>query len=143
VPEIRFDFAEVFPADDDLSRWVMSLSIALGDLRTAARYATRDEQPDHERVYFIRQFASHMRELVKVMELGPQRSEALRAFVDETLSDEGRRAYGTALDLIRRPLALRPGVTMFDERHAPRRDGRRGSARRGRLPPRRRRQHAG
>jgi hypothetical protein len=53
---------------DEVARYVMRLSMALGDLRVAGEYAVREDQPDHERLYFVRLFASHMREAVLVLD---------------------------------------------------------------------------
>jgi hypothetical protein len=63
-----FRIGEVFPADDRLARYVMRLSMALGDLRTAAHYATRNRQRVDERLYFVRLTASHLRELVILLD---------------------------------------------------------------------------
>lgn len=46
----------------------MRLSTALGDLRIAGHYATRRRQNVAERVYFVRLLASHMREIVLIMD---------------------------------------------------------------------------
>jgi hypothetical protein len=46
----------------------MRLSIALGDLRIAGQYATRHRQRYAERLYFVRLTASHLRELVILLD---------------------------------------------------------------------------
>jgi hypothetical protein len=47
----------------------MRLSMALGDLRIAlATYATREEQPMHERLYFVRVTSQHVREVVGLLD---------------------------------------------------------------------------
>lgn len=46
-----------------------TLSIALGDLRIVGKYVPRDDQHDHERIYFVRIMASHLREIVKVIDI--------------------------------------------------------------------------
>jgi hypothetical protein len=63
-----FRMGEAFPAEDRLARYVMRLSMALNDLRIAARYATRARQREPERLYFIRLTASHLRELVILLD---------------------------------------------------------------------------
>jgi hypothetical protein len=59
---------EVFPSDERVSRLVMRLSMALGDLRIAPKYATRDKQTPYERLYFVRLMAMHLRELLPVVD---------------------------------------------------------------------------
>ena len=63
-----FRIGDAFPADDPVSRFVMRLSMALGDIRVAIDYAVREEQPDHERLYFVRLAAMHLRELVLLID---------------------------------------------------------------------------
>lgn len=62
-----FRHRDVFDPDDPAARYVMRLSIALGDLRIVSKYATRRRQPNAERVYFVRLLASHLREIVVLM----------------------------------------------------------------------------
>src|SRR3954466_7735677 len=64
---LEFRIGEAFPDRDGMARYVMRVSMALGDLRVAGEYAVRDDQPDYERLYFIRLFASHMREAVLLL----------------------------------------------------------------------------
>jgi hypothetical protein len=111
---LEFCIGEVFPANDELARWVMSLSIALCDLRVAAVYAVREEQPDYERGYFVRMLVSHMRELVKVLVVAVEKRDALRDFV-AGLPPEVRAHYDEMQRLIERPMVLRPKTTLFDE----------------------------
>jgi hypothetical protein len=100
MPELRFKFGEAFPAHDPIALWVMNLSIALGDLRIVGKYATRNEQPPHERIYFIRVFASHLREIVKLLVLDPRDREDVREFVNglDTEAQDARRAVEQKLD---------------------------------------------
>ena len=58
-----------FGPDDPVAMFVATLSIALGDLRIVGKYVPRDDQPDHERIYFVRIMASHLREIVKVIDI--------------------------------------------------------------------------
>jgi len=63
---LRFEFriGDVFDPDDRLARYLVRLSIALGDLRIAgATYLVREDQPLHERMYFMRLTATHLHEL--------------------------------------------------------------------------------
>ena len=48
--------------------YVMRLSMALVDLKIVAGYATRRRQRQGERVYFVRLFSLHMREIVKLLD---------------------------------------------------------------------------
>jgi hypothetical protein len=81
VPTLRFKMGAVFPADDPVARFVMACSIALGDLRVAADYAVRPDQPDHERIYFVRLLISHMREAVKLVVFEHRDREEVQTFV--------------------------------------------------------------
>jgi hypothetical protein len=63
-----FRIGDAFPADDRFARYVMRLSIALGDLRIAGHYATRARQRFDERLYFVRLTSSHLRELVMLLD---------------------------------------------------------------------------
>jgi hypothetical protein len=112
---IEFCLGEVFPAEDELAQCVMTLSIGLGDLRTVIRYTVREDQSDAERLFFVRLFASHMRELVKAIALGVERKESLRDFVENTLSEEGRAAFDQLQPMLAAPFETRPEVTLLDE----------------------------
>ena len=59
---------DAFPADDVVARYVMRLSMALGDVRVAMDYLVREEQPPYERLYFVRLAALHLRELVLLID---------------------------------------------------------------------------
>jgi hypothetical protein len=63
-----FNVGDVFPADDRMARYVMRLSLALGDMRLVADYAVRSRQRNYERLYFVRLLASHLRELVLLLD---------------------------------------------------------------------------
>jgi hypothetical protein len=112
---LEFCIGEVFPANDELAQWVMSLSIALGDLRLAGVYAVREEQEDYERGYFVRMLVSHMRELVKVLVVAVAQRAALGDFVDNKLSPETRAHFEEMQRLIAEPMKLRPDHTLLDE----------------------------
>jgi hypothetical protein len=68
VARHRFRLGDAFPADDRMAAYVMRLSMALGDLRIVAEYATRKRQPEGERLYFVRLFTLHMREIVHLLD---------------------------------------------------------------------------
>jgi hypothetical protein len=63
-----FKLGDVFPPEDKVAAYVMRLSMALGDLRIVADYATRARQSEGERVYFVRLFALHMREVANLLD---------------------------------------------------------------------------
>jgi hypothetical protein len=69
----------------------MALSIALADMRTAAKYAMRDEQADHERSYFVRLLTPHMREGLKLAVLKFRDRDDVREFV-AALPEEAQQA---------------------------------------------------
>lgn len=106
--------AKAFPADDPVARWVMNLSIALNDLRAVATYATREEQPEHERIYFVRIFASHLREVAKLVTLDYDNREDIREYVDglPEVVQAARRAAANALNA---PLPSLPGSQLWKE----------------------------
>lgn len=93
-PEMRltFEMSDAFPADDDIALWIASLSMALNDIRTSAEYAVRDEQPEHERLYFVRVLASHIREAVKIVLLEHDQRHDVQAFV-QAMPEAGQRAF--------------------------------------------------
>lgn len=104
LADLRFTMRDVFPADDALAVYVMALSIALGDIRIAAKYAVREEQLDYERVYFVRLLTAHVREAAKLAVLDhrdrddvrrfvaglPEEAQDARARVEEILEEETR-----------------------------------------------------
>jgi hypothetical protein len=81
MEQLTFKMADASPPDDPIAVWVMKLSIALGDLRIVAEYATRTDQPEHERIYFVRIFASHLREISKLLVTDFDKREDVRDFV--------------------------------------------------------------
>jgi hypothetical protein len=63
-----FKLGDVFPADDRMAAYVMRLSMALGDLRIVAEYATRKRHPAGEHIFFVRLFTLHMREMANLVD---------------------------------------------------------------------------
>lgn len=61
--DFRFRIADAFPHDDEIAQYVTRLSIALGDLRVAAKHVVRLDQEPYERAYFVRALASHFHEI--------------------------------------------------------------------------------
>lgn len=105
---------DAFPANDPIARWVMNLSIALGDLRIVAKYATREEQPDHERIYFVRIFASHLREVSKLLVLNYRDRADVREFV-ASLPQAAQDARDEAERMLNGAHTLRPNAVLWED----------------------------
>jgi hypothetical protein len=112
MERLTFRMAAAFPAADPIAVWVMNLSIALGDLRIVAKYATRADQPDHERIYFVRIFASHLREVTKLLVLDFKDRQDVRDFV-AGLSQEGQDARTAAEQLLHSTFPSRPDTEVW------------------------------
>jgi hypothetical protein len=111
---LTFEMREAFPSDDDIAVWIASLSMALNDLRTAAEYAVRSEQPEHERLYFVRILASHIREAVKIVVLDHDQREDVEAFVTG-MPEDGRDALEEIKRRIYTAFPMRLDVSLFDD----------------------------
>lgn len=115
MERLKFWMHEVFPPDDAIARWIMNLSMALGDLRIVAKYATRGEQPDYERIYFVRVFASHLREISKLLVDDYKTREDVREFV-ATLPQAGQDARAEVDRMLHvHPFKLRPDVILWQD----------------------------
>jgi len=101
-----------------MARYVMRLSIALGDLRIAAHYATRKRQNGAERLYFVRLLASHLREVLLIMDppnhkIIPPVEEFLTYLPRGTKPSrtEIRKSHARAIRMVDKPMAAgRPEV---------------------------------
>ena len=91
MAELRFRVGAIFPADNPTARYVMAVSIALGDIRTVTELAARDGQPRHERLYFIRLLEHHVREGLRLALVAHRDRDDVRRFV-AILPDEAQRA---------------------------------------------------
>lgn len=121
-----FRIGAAFPAGDWLARYVMRLSIALGDMRIAGHYATRSRQRAGERLYFVRLLASHLRELV--MLLDPPNSKIVPT-VDQFLAGlprqinpprkEIRAAHRKAIRQIAAEMRGRPNIEVNGKTRPP------------------------
>lgn len=111
---LRFIIGNVVSPEDEVALWVVSLSMALNDLRIAARYATRPDQPSYERLYFVRVLASHLREAVKIVVLGPRDRAAIGQFV-ASMPQETQNRLREVNAAIESLLPAQEGVTLFDE----------------------------
>jgi hypothetical protein len=63
-----FRHGTVHDPEDKNACYVMRLSMAPGDLRIVSPYATRNRQTVAEHLYFVRLLASHLREVVLIMD---------------------------------------------------------------------------
>lgn len=114
-----FKVGDVFPANDRIARYVMRLSLALGDLRIAGDYAVRPRQRYAERLYFVRLTASHLRELAILLD-PPNRT--IVPDVDEFLASlprgnkpprkDIRAAHQKALRRLAKVLRGRPDIVV-------------------------------
>jgi hypothetical protein len=91
VAELRFRVGAIFPADNPTARYVMAISIVLGDLRTATAQAAREDAADHERLYFRRLLDLHVREGLDLAVTEHRERDDVRRFV-AILPDEAREA---------------------------------------------------
>ncbi|UUY01729.1 hypothetical protein LRS13_13455 [Svornostia abyssi] len=114
MERLTFKMREAFPPDDPIAGWVMNLSIALGDLRIVAKYATREEQLAHERIYFVRIFASHLREISKLLVLDYNKRQDVRDFV-AGMPQAAQDARDEADRLLHAAFGLRPDVVVWED----------------------------
>lgn len=114
MEQLTFKMADAFSPDDPIAVWVMKLSIALGDLRIVAEYATRHDQPEHERIYFVRIFASHLREISKLLVIDFDKRQDVRDFV-AGLPQQGQDARDQAAELLHSTFPLRSDVVVWED----------------------------
>lgn len=114
MDRLTFKMADAFPSGDPLAVWVMNLSIALGDLRIVAEYAARSEQPEHERIYFVRIFSSHLREISKLLVYDFENRQDVRDFV-AGLPQEAQDARDEADKLLHSTFPARPDVVVWED----------------------------
>ena len=91
MAELRFRVGAIFPADNATARYVMAVSILLGDIRAALALSAREDLPDHERLYLHRLLRQHLREGLRLAVDEHREREDVRRFV-EILPDEARAA---------------------------------------------------
>jgi hypothetical protein len=91
VAELRFRVGAIFPADNPTARYVMAVSIVLGDLRIAAGQAALERAAPHERLYFDRLLDLHVREGLCLAVLEHRKRDDVRRFVS-ILPGEAREA---------------------------------------------------
>jgi hypothetical protein len=91
VAELRFRVGAIFPAGNPTARYVMAVSIVLGDIRTVTELAGRDGQPSHERLYFVRLLEHHVREGLRLALVAHRERDDVRRFVS-ILPEEAQNA---------------------------------------------------
>ena len=91
MAELRFRVGAIFPADNPTARYVMAVSIVLGDIRSALALSARDDLADHERLYFHRLLRLHLREGLRLAVTEYGEREDVRRFV-AILPDEAQAA---------------------------------------------------
>jgi hypothetical protein len=91
VAELRFRVGAIFPAENPTARYVMAVSIVLGDIRTVTELAGRDGQPRHERLYFGRLLDNHVREGLRLALVAHRERDDVRRFVS-ILPEEAQNA---------------------------------------------------
>lgn len=106
-----FKYGDVFNSEDRMARYVERLSNSLGDLRIAARYAVRQRQRAGERLYFVRLVASHLREVVLLLDppnhrVIPDLEEFLAELPRGTKPSraEIRKSHRQALQMLEKPM---------------------------------------
>jgi hypothetical protein len=122
-----FRHGSVHDPEDKNARYVMRLSLALGDLRIISHYATRNRQSNAERLYFVRLLASHLREVILIMDppnpvVVPTIEEFLAALPRGTKPSraEMRKSHRKALRLVDKNMAKgRPAITTPQGRTRP------------------------
>lgn len=70
----RFTFLldDVYPSGDEVAEFALRCSLALADLRIAARYLGRRRQRRTERLYFLRLLGTHLREATSLIREHPE-----------------------------------------------------------------------
>ena len=102
MAELRFRVGAIFPADNPTARYVMAVSIVLGDIRTVTELAGRDGQPRHERLYFVRLLEHHVREGLRLALVAHRDRDDVRRFV-AILPEEAQEAREELARRRRRP----------------------------------------
>lgn len=91
---IEFYLADAFDPDDRIARYVMRLSLALGDLRIAATYLTREEQPAYERMYFEDLTAAHIHEVCILFNPPDEAIPGVEDFIAAVVDPEDAESAG-------------------------------------------------
>ena len=87
---------EVFPADDPVARWLVTISVGLNDVVHANRLMDAAEE-GYETAYFFRLASLHLWELTKFIEESHAAWDEIQAFV-ATLPEKARREHFRAIE---------------------------------------------
>jgi hypothetical protein len=91
---------EVFPADDPLSEWLVTLALAMNDLALVHVHLEHDEEEPAESVDWLRLAISHFTEAALFLQDTADLDE-IRSFV-ESLSDEAQANYASCIAVFNR-----------------------------------------
>jgi hypothetical protein len=91
VAELRFRLGAIFPADNPTALYAMAVSVALGDLRTAAELEPSPAAPGHQRLYLLRLLEAHVSAGMRLAVDEYRERDDVRRFV-AILPDAGRSA---------------------------------------------------
>jgi hypothetical protein len=95
MPRHRFKFGEVFPPDDVLAEWVVTLALAFNDL-SLVRGPRWDQESKHRWLYLFRLGIAHFREAAKYLR-ETTKIPAIGEFID-SLPDEVREHHRKCLE---------------------------------------------
>jgi hypothetical protein len=82
---------EVFPADDPVARWLVTMSVGLNDVVFANGLMEKAEK-DYEDLYFFRLASSHLWELAKFITDSHDAWDEIQQFVSQ-LPDDARKRF--------------------------------------------------
>jgi hypothetical protein len=112
VAELRFRVGAIFPDDNPTARYVMAVSITLGDIRTVTGLAAGDTRPHHERLYLTRLLEQHVREGLRLAVTEHRERDDVRRFVS-ILPQEAQEAREDLVRIVEGdPGALEPLATL-------------------------------
>src|SRR4051812_40280120 len=87
----EFTIGDVFPADDPVARWLVTISVGMNEVVLANTKFEAGEQ-DFENLYFFRLASTHLWELAKFISQTYTAWEEVGAFVDG-LSEAAREHF--------------------------------------------------
>jgi hypothetical protein len=114
VAELRFRVGAIFPADNPTARYVMAVSIALGDIRTVVGLAAGDARTGAERLYLARLLEHHVRQGLRLALVAHHDRDDVRRFVS-ILPQEAQEAREELGRLVEgHPEAVEPLAVLDD-----------------------------
>lgn len=88
----EFTIGDVFPVDDPVARWLVTISVGMNDVLLANKKFIASKL-GYEYIYFFRLASTHLWELAKFISQTYGAWEEIRTFVDG-LSEEAREHFG-------------------------------------------------